>query len=160
MKDSLNKVTSELDKPFEYLWNVSFKEGFQNHYGLVPSTIAEANRQLQRKSFKKCVNIINSDLVKTSVHRLYGNPRQSMASWDRERMIKSYESIPDATSLTLIKEDRINSGLQKPKNHVGLFSSYQIDSGILDDAASWTSDDLINFTEIGKKYIKKDGKFL
>ena len=71
---------------------------------------------------------------------------------------KSFETVPEARNRAILNEKNIKKGVKRVKDHVGPFSSYQIDVGILNVAASWTDEDLINFTDIGKEFIKKDGQ--
>ena len=59
----------------------------------------------------------------TSVDRLYGS-RISLRKWDDLRKKKSFETVPDAKKRTLAEKNKIDTGLKKPKDHVGPYSSY------------------------------------
>ena len=156
LKDTLNKVSMDLNTSFTNLWDVSFDESFQNHHDLVKKITPEEKRQLTKKHLRDAVNNINIDNNNTSVDRLYG-ARLSVRSWDRERKKKSFETVSEAKIRTNLNKENVEKGVKRDKDHVGSFASYQIDDALLKDAASWTAIDHINFTEIGKKYVRKDG---
>ena len=54
---------------------------------------------------------------------------------------------------------KVKTGLKNPKNHVGSFSSYQIDTAVLETAASWTAMDHISWKKTVDQYIRgQNGK--
>ena len=54
-------------------------------------------------------------------------------------MKQFFETVPAATKLTFEVNDKIEKGLKKSKNHVGKFSSYQVDTtSLVSKALFWT----------------------
>ena len=85
--------------------------------------------------------------------RLYGS-RISGRKWDDLRRKKSFETVPEAKKRTLAEKNKIETGLKKPKDHVGPYSSYQINSSLLlNIASSWTDATKLNWTKIGQQCI-------
>lgn len=74
---------------------------------------------------KEVVSKFNNELDKTVVDRVLGS-RKSLQFHDKERKMKSFENVMEAKKRTLNEKQKIVSGIKKPKNHVGVLSSYQI----------------------------------
>ena len=65
------------------------------------------------------------------------------------------ETVPAATKRTFEEKDKIEKGLKKPKNHVGNFSSYQIETTSLENKAlSWSDESHVVWQKVGAECIK------
>ena len=92
--------------------------------------------------------------MSTQVERLYGS-KMSLRAWDIKRKRESFETIEQAIERTSAEKVKVDSGIKKPKDHVGKISSYNIDIAHLEEeVSSWTENDAVTWNRIGKKYVK------
>ena len=113
---------------------------------------------MKKQHYKEVVSKINKDNENTMVDRLYGSGN-SLSKWDREREKKYFETVPEAEERSLTEKSKVENVLKKAKNHVGPFSSYQVDPALMEVAVSWSSNDKISWRKIGEQYIRgRDGK--
>ena len=87
--------------------------------------------------YKEAVDKINIENKFNSVDRLYGS-RPSQRKWDTERKKQSFETVPEAISRSLANKKKVENGQKTLKNHVGHFSSYQVDASV--NRYSWFMD--------------------
>ena len=63
--------------------------------------------------------------------------------------------MPEAISRSLANKMKVENGLKTLKNHVGHFSSYQLDTSLLIDiAGSWTETTDVNWKQFGEQCIR------
>ena len=156
-KVTMNKVCKEINTAFVGTYGVSFDDSFQVQNKLEKQS-NESKRQLKCKHYKEVVDKINSENEATMVDRLYGSSI-SLSKWDKERKKKYFETVPEAEKRSSAEKVKVKTGLKKAKDHVGSFSSYQIDTAVLETAASWTAKDHISWKKIGDQYIRgQNGK--
>ena len=63
--------------------------------------------------------------------------------------------MPTAIKRTLEDKEKIEQGSKKPKNHIGNFSSYQIETTTLENhALSWTDESHVVWQRAGAECIK------
>ena len=78
-----------------------------------------------------------------------------MRKHDRERKKQFFETVPTAIKRTLEDKEKIEKGSKKPKNHIGNFSSYQIETTTLENQAlSWTEESHVVWQRVGEESIK------
>ena len=86
--------------------------------------------------------------------RLYG-ARKSLSGWDADRKKKSFETVPDARKRSSAEKNKVECGVKKAKDHVGDFSSYNIDKSVIENvASSWTKETIVVWKKIGEGCIK------
>ena len=108
---------------------------------------------MKKKHYTEAVAKIHTQNNLTSVDRLYGS-RSSLRKWDTERKKQSFETVPKAISRSLRDKSKVESGLKTQKNHVGSFSSYQVNPSLLNMASSWTDTTDVKWKKIGKQCIR------
>ena len=70
-------------------------------------------------------------------------------------MKQFFETVPAATKHTFEEKGKIEKGLKKPKNHVGNFNSYQIETTSLENKAlSWSDESHVVWQKVGTECIK------
>ena len=70
-------------------------------------------------------------------------------------MKQYFETVPAATKRTFENKDKIEKGLKKPKDHVGYFSSYQVETTSLENKAlSWSDESRVVWQKVGAECIK------
>ena len=117
-----------MNESFEQTYGLSFEESLLlNNSNLEKKHSCEDRRQIKKQHFREAVEKIESDYEYTLVDRVYGG-RNSLRKHDNGRMKQFFETVPAATKRTFEEKDKIEKGLKKPKNHVGNFSSYQIET--------------------------------
>ena len=110
----------------------------------------EEKGQVKKQHFREAVEKIETDYEYTLVDRVYGS-RNSLRKHDKGRMKQFFETVPTATKRTFEVNDKIEEGLKKSKNHVGKFSSYQIDTtSLVNKALFWTDESRV----VGAECIK------
>ena len=111
-------------------------------------------RQVKKQHFREAVEKIETDYEYTLVDRVYGG-RNSLRKHDKGRMKQFFETVPAATKRTFEVHDKIEKGLKKSKNHVGKFSSYQIDTtSLVNKALFWTDESRVVWQKVGAECIK------
>ena len=154
LKDSIGKTCEDLNKSYEKTFGTSFDESFQLHNSLGKKQSREEKKQLKIQHYKEAVDKINIENEFNSVDRLYGS-RSSQRKWDTERKKQSFETVPEAISRSLANKKKVENGLKTLKNHVGPFSSYQVDTSLLIDiAGSWTETTDVNWKQFGEQCIR------
>ena len=135
-------ICSSLDDSYtkELGMNIGFVESVKKCYNLENKKTPQERRALKEKHVREVTAKLNTENENTVFDRVYGQ-RVSLNRHDGNRKRTSFESAPDAAKRTSIEKAKIENGLKKPKNHVGKFSSYEIDEqSFLATAASWTDD--------------------
>ena len=114
----------------------------------------EEKRQIKKQHFREAVEKIENDYQDRLVDRVYGG-RNSLRKHDRERKKQFFETVPPAIKRTLEDKEKIEKGSEKPKNHIGNFSSYQIETTTLENQAlSWTEESHVVWQRVGAECIK------
>ena len=135
----MNQVCEEINTAFVGTYGVTFDDSFQVHNKLENQS-KESKRQLKSKHYKEVVDKINSENEATMVDRLYGSGI-SLSKWDKQRKKKYFETVPEAEKRSLAEKVKVKSALKNKRS----FSSYQIDTSVLETAASWTATDHISW---------------
>ena len=158
-KSNFKSLSMEISEVVDnsYLKNSNNSTSFQENYSkckqLEPKKSYEEKRTTERKVFKKVVDKIQEDHNSNCVNRLYGG-NLSLRAWDRERKRKSFESVLDAQNRSAEENMKIESHKKKKKDHIGNFSSYNIDtSGLESNASTWDNSTEVVWKQIGEKYV-------
>ena len=102
--------------------------------------------------------MIENNFKLTAVDRVFGS-RTSLRKHDKNRLICSYETVPDAVKRTVENKKQIEKGVKKPKDHIGNLSSYAIDPSLLTLASHWTEDTNVSWQPLGRQFVRnKNGK--
>ena len=162
LKESTNEALNIMNESFEQTYGLSFEESLLlTTLSLKKKHSREARGQIKKQHFREAVEKIESDYEYTLVDRVYGG-RNSLRKHDKGRMKQFFETVPAATKRTFEEKDKIEKGLKKPKNHVGNFSSYQIETTSLENKAlSWSDESHVVWQKVGAECIKdKNGSTL
>ena len=62
--------------------------------------------------------------------------------------------MSDAIERSIENKKKIDKGLKKPKNRVGNFSSYNIDSSLITQALQWTEESVVTWQHLGRQFVK------
>ena len=97
---------------------------------------------------------IENDYQDTLVDKVYGG-RNSLRKHDSERKKQLFETVPTAIKRILEDKEKIEKGSKKPKNHIGNFSSYQIETTTLgNQVLSWTEESHVVWQRVGAECIR------
>ena len=153
LSESIHEALDVLNDSFSQHFGVSFEEGLVKSSVLAKKTSPEEKRVFKKNVVKEVVSKFNNELDKTVVDRVLGS-RKSLQFHDKERKMKSFENVMEAKKRTLNEKQKIVSGIKKPKNHVGVLSSYQINTVWLEETAStWTDETKVIWKHIGDQCI-------
>ena len=152
-------IVSVLDNSFSEYFGLSFQDSYQKCFSVIPKKSPNERRNEKRKVIRDAFSSVQKGYDNTAVDRLFGT-RTSGSSWDFQRKQQSFETVPNCLKRTAEKQLDIQSGLKKPKNHVGNFDYYDIDKESLTaEAISWTEETNVVWKHLGDRYIKlKDDK--
>ena len=115
-----------MDEQFSTHFKVTFQDRYEKNRNLAEKRTYEDKRK-ERGSFgREILNNIKKQKMSTQVERLYGS-KMSLRAWDIERKRESFETVEQAIERTSADKVKVDSGIKKPKDHVGKISSYNID---------------------------------
>ena len=155
LKESTDEALNIMNKSFEQTYGLSFEESLLlNNSNLEKKHSREDKRKIKKQHFRGAVEKIESDYEYTLVDRIYGS-RNSIKKHDKGRMKQFFETVPAATERTFKEKDKIEKDLKKHKNHVGNFSSYQIETTSLENKTlSWSDGSHVVWQKVGAECIK------
>ena len=152
LKESTNEALNIMNKSFEQTYGISFEESLlPNSSNFEKKLCHEEKRQIKKQHFREAVEKIENDYQDALVDRICGG-RNSLRKHGREQF---FETVPTAIKRTLEDKEKIEKGSKKPKNHIGNFSSYQIEATTLENQAlSWTEESHVVWQMVGAECIK------
>ena len=110
-------------------FKVIFQDRYEKNRNLAEKRKYEDKRK-ERGSFgREILNNIKKQKMSTQVERLCGS-KMSLRAWDIERKRESFETVEQAIERTSAEKVKVDSGIKKPKDHVGKISSNNIDMPI------------------------------
>ena len=153
-KDLTDDISKVLDERYMEHFNTTFQESFQKCKKLEEKKTSEEKRKCKVSTYKEVINTVKNDYNSTAVDRLCG-ARISQCGWDANRRKQYFETVPNARKRSSTEKMKVESGIKKAKNHVGDFSSYNIDTSRIEDlASSWTNETTVVWKKIGEECIK------
>ena len=154
-----SEITDALDASFmeSSSSDTSFEESFAKFKGYQKKPTYESKRNEERKYLKKAKLSIEEQNRSSCVNRALGGD-MSMREWNAHRKRTSMITVVEARKLSEEKKQKELSGKKQKKDHVGNLSAYDIKiEEIVKLSGSWTSNTVVNFTDIGKFFFSKNG---
>ena len=155
ISNSVKEALTVLNSSFGHTFGVGFEESLLKNSNFQKKQTPEQKRTLKRKFFREAKKQTENEFKKTLVDSVYG-VRKPLRKHNKERLIKGFESVPDAVLRTEKQQQKVQQGTLKPKDHVGNISSYIINTTCLEEQAkTWSDDSKIVWDSIGKQYLKR-----
>ncbi len=149
--DGLSQI---MDEQYSAHFKVTFQDRYEKNRNLAKKRTFEEKRKEKGAFGREILKTIKNQKISTQVERLYGG-KMSLRAWDNERKRESFETVEQAIDRTSAEKVKVDSGIKKPKDHVGKISSYNIDTARLEEeVSSWTESDAAIWNKIGKKYVR------
>ena len=153
-KDLTNDIGKVMDDSFIKHFNMSIQETFQKCNQLEKKKSSEEKRNDKSSVYREAIKAIKVDNDSNAVDRLYG-AKQSLRGWDSDRKKKSFETVPNARKRSSKEKIKVECGIKKAKDHVGDFSTYNIDTSLIENlASSWTNETIVVWKKIGEECIQ------